>query len=790
MKLKRLILLGILFLELSFISANPQINLINITPNLDFTRFNSYDLIVNITNTSSINSVKINVSGINGQGEICWDYYINGTCNSENLIFNMNYDSINIWKKEKIYPDYIYPEIFFAPSIITWNNLPSNISLRRKNYHLFNFTNSFTMVENMSFWIEFNALATSSTSSSDLFVYIIGNGSNSIGLDYFTSDWRTKSNTELVSTISRKDSFNHIHTTNSSHKLITLSTNKDGTIGNKSLNVSSNFWVVLYQDSNNINRGWNLRYQSPSVCSNQNSWYTAERTVNGAWNIPVAQLGCPDVHIHIARDNLNYRDGVNTTVLVIDENLDVNISSQSFYYNELPNLAPTHSSFTNPIFGKNYNVTYINITWNPSTDPNEDILTYNISLLNSDLSFNQTLDTTLITSYYWNTTDILDGEYNLKLEVCDDEIPSLCVNSTLEGNFVLNKTISIYNLSSISVISNNTINSSLANSKDLIKIYFNSSGPLINPNVTIYSGGYSINNLIVISNQSNYYNSSYIVNSIDVDGAISFEIKADNLDYIYSFTTDNTRMNIDKAAPNLDIISPLVATYTSTNQLLNISVTDNHLSTIWYNWNGINTTYTSAINIVFLEGSNIIYVWANDSLGNLNSTNITFMINSPEETQTLYSYLKVYYSDENFTQKGNFFRLKHNEKIKFIINSTNHTLTLLNFDLNTARIKIESEPIIKYLTKGVNYEIDINFDGIEDIQVKYDKIIENKAEIFIKEIFPLNVQEITNQQLDIPVLNKEEKSFYWIIFFLIILFSLSILFFKRKKKRRYKLFGY
>jgi len=75
--------------------------------------------------------------------------------------------------KTSIYPDYIYPEIFFAPSTITWNNAPSQTTINRNNYHIFKMTNPFAMVDEMSFWIELNAVPNNTNNSSDLLVYLV-----------------------------------------------------------------------------------------------------------------------------------------------------------------------------------------------------------------------------------------------------------------------------------------------------------------------------------------------------------------------------------------------------------------------------------------------------------------------------------------------------------------------------------------------------------------------------------------------------------------------------------------
>jgi hypothetical protein len=81
--------------------------------------------------------------------------------------------------------------------------------------------------------------------------------------------------------------------------------------------------------------------------------------------------------------------------------------------------------------------------------------------------------------------------------------------------------------------------------------------------------------------------------------------------------------------PNLSIISPQKTTYTNLTQLLNISATDNiEISSVLYNYNGTNYTYTTPIYVTFNEGSNTLNVWANDTTGNWNYTSRVFTIDS------------------------------------------------------------------------------------------------------------------------------------------------------------------
>ncbi|MDD5054240.1 MAG: hypothetical protein PHG04_02580, partial [Candidatus Nanoarchaeia archaeon] len=728
MKLKLMLLIAAFFAF--FLAFSSSISSVSIVPELDVSRFASY--MVNATNSSLISSAVLEISGINGDGSDCWDYYVNGSCASETLYFDMIYDSEKgYWKYETIYPDYIYPEIMFAGSEITWNNEPLDDNVWRRNYHLLNFTNPFSMQNNMSFWIEFNAVPNNLLNSNDLFIYIVGKDQ---GIDYFESDWRNKPSTELVATFSRNDDFDHTHSLNSSHMLVPLSTNPDGTIGNKSIDVSDNFWIIIYQDSTNINRGWNLRYHPLSLCTISNAWYTADRSGGNTWNAPIIQDGCPDAHIHIARREVII-DGVNATI--IPDSGDS--FSQEFYYSPLPNLAPNPTSFINPVVGGVYNETHINITWNPATDPNNDLLTYNVSLLNSDETYNKTLNVTQETFYYWNITEIVDGKYSLMLEVCDTE--PLCINSTLNGNFTIEKTEQIYSLTNISIFSNNSFNSSFAANEDTVILLFNSTGPLINPQAIFHSGGQEISNAVAILNDSNHYNATFKANASDTNGFISFELFADNLDLIYYDSTDESSVFVDTTPPQILIISPENDTYFNGTIFVNISATDSNLLSTWF-FNGTqNITYGGADYFVFPEGNNFIISYANDSAGNFNSSRIDFTIETiieqyEQETPSSSLILQplTYYADENFSKTGNTYGLRTIDSVVFEINKTNHTLKVNEFDFEWVKISIFSEELTATLEKGETYEFDVNNDGLNDVNVSYLGINNSRIMIFIQQL--------------------------------------------------------
>jgi len=115
---------------------------------------------------------------------------------------------------------------------------------------------------------------------------------------------------------------------------------------------------------------------------------------------------------------------------------------------------------------------------------------------------------------------------------------------------------------------------------------------------------------------------------------ITFE---EGLNTIYAWANDSTgnigttsvMFFIDTIIPTVEINNPANITYHTATQLLNISTSDKSIvDTIWYNWNGMNVTYTSSQNITFNEGLNTIYAWANDSTGNIGTTSVMFFIDT------------------------------------------------------------------------------------------------------------------------------------------------------------------
>ncbi|MEK6875137.1 MAG: hypothetical protein AABX30_00450 [Nanoarchaeota archaeon] len=94
----------------------------------------------------------------------------------------------------------------------------------------------------------------------------------------------------------------------------------------------------------------------------------------------------------------------------------------------------------------------------------------------------------------------------------------------------------------------------------------------------------------------------------------------------------NVTYNPDTTPPNLTIISPLNQTYNNATILVNISASDENLNSVWFYNGSANVTYPTPIYSTFSQGSNTLIAYANDTLGNINTTQVTFFVDDVSPT--------------------------------------------------------------------------------------------------------------------------------------------------------------
>ena len=418
---------------------------ITLNPDMNIAYFNDYNYTVGIYNVSSVDYVNLTYLPLNAEGGDCYEFYVNGSCaGDEATTVAMSYLRDLTWYKPHIRPDHIYPQIEFEDDSVYWYNARNYTDLYAKNYHIFNFTNNYTINRNTSFWIEFDAAYNTATTR-QLRVYLFDNTTT---LAEFQSNWLNSAKGELVAVVNPGQPKHHVHTDNSSHYLIQLTSNEDGTIGVNHIGVNGHFWVVLYTAGTNGARVWNMSYRDDDLCTTQN-WWVGDQ---GGWSTVQKTDGCPDAHVHVARYNISgSSDGVNATVCAKLSCGTESCNSTFDYFGELPNLPPVPNAITNPVFNGTYRCP-INITWNRFLDPNNDTVTYNVTLLNPDGTFNMTIvGATTDNWYYWTCPGVPDGDYRLKVNGSD---PGGLWSYTRLLNFSIDNT-------AVSVDWNSTVNTSL-----------------------------------------------------------------------------------------------------------------------------------------------------------------------------------------------------------------------------------------------------------------------------------------------------------------------------------------
>lgn len=624
---------GMLLLSSAVVVIAESVTSVSIVPDLNITRFESYTIQSEITGSPT--SVSVEVSGVNGDGVADWDYYVDGTAASASVTKTMTYNAgEGKWISTAVYPDSIYPEVFFAPSSVTWSNAPSSMIMRRNNYHLLHFDNPFTMTGSMSFFVEVNAVPRSAVNSAEMDVYLVGSGKT---ISFFNSDWRNSADVELIAAFNKSATYNHEHSVNSSHHLIPLRTNTGaalGTIGDKNIDVSGDFWVILYVNSPNDARGWDLKYHGTSLCTSTDRWYVGSQA---GWTT-TAQSGCPDAHIHVARRAATHLDGVKAIVTAQYAGGETATLTDTFTFATPVNLAPSATSFISPVPYGVYDggaTETLTISWNPALDANDgDTLTYTITLLSSTGgSIAPALATaTGATSFEWSIS-AFEGTYGLKGEVCDDAPSPLCTEFLLDGTFTIDKVDPIYSLSSVTLVSNNALDTGMATAGDTVTLSFSATGE-ISPTVVIYSGGQEATNTITLTNSGNDWTATYVVSASDTDGIIDFSITADHLDYLYADTTDDSYVIVDVTAPDAPAASPVAGEYST---VLSVRLASEGAAEIRYSTDGSIPTCTSGSlysSAIAVTVSTVVRAVACDALLNASDTaTFTYTI-TPSSVQT------------------------------------------------------------------------------------------------------------------------------------------------------------
>ncbi|MDD5012397.1 MAG: LamG domain-containing protein [Candidatus Nanoarchaeia archaeon] len=510
--------------------------------------------------------------------------------------------------------------------------------------------------------------------------------------------------------------FNHTHSENSKHHAIPLAINvTSGMVGNVYVTNTSYF---LLRGRTGVN-AWNVYYTTtPSRAAAMQT-----STNNGvAWT---EVSGTVDAHLHQYNGTASFWYYVCANDTLGNQNCS-SVRQDLFNLSGLPPSAPNIYSPSQATYAGT-----ININYTASLSLNSyPIVIYNISLANvSDESFISAIKTnnSANLSYAWDSTGIVEGQYIIRVEACDNQNqcsfgysenfsidnakPGISILSPVEGTNTTNNQIDInYTASDINLqscwYSNDTFtyNYSLAN---------------CGTNITDVTWAEGIHNVTVWAN-----------------------------DTVNNQNWTSVRFTIDSIKPGISILTPTTGTNSSNNLLdVNYTFSDLNAQSCWYSNDTFTYNYTltdcgtNITDVTWSDGIHNVTVWGNDSFNNENFSNVIFTIDTIPPyftnlaTQEIYSTQKLEYDinakddgiglqsfalynwTANFSivattgvltnasplASGNYYL---NLSVNDTLGNTNYSILLINVTSDTIppNVEIISPTATTYTTSAISFE--------------------------------------------------------------------------------------
>ncbi len=239
-----------------------------------------------------------------------------------------------------------------------------------------------------------------------------------------------------------------------------------------------------------------------------------------------------------------------------------------------------------------------------------------IALATSSFSSSNISSSANITLYGVNTSTIRPVVYRNSSALCTSVSSPSCYNFTN-----LNVANPVFNISSWS---NYTI-------IDLGSSYL---GITINsPANTTYTTSNILVNLSVLNSSSTTFYNGSANNTYTTPASHSFGQGSTNLlvyatDGYGNYNDANVVFFVDSILPQITIVSPSVNSYYNSPTTATMTYVETNPASCWYSLNGgINTSFVCNNNISGMnpvEGLNSLIIWMNDTLGNKNSSSVSF----------------------------------------------------------------------------------------------------------------------------------------------------------------------
>ena len=255
------------------------------------------------------------------------------------------------------------------------------------------------------------------------------------------------------------------------------------------------------------------------------------------------------------------------------------------------------------------------------------------------------------------------------------------------------------------------------------------------------SNSYYTNLTNILGIQSRYF--QYKVYFTTKDSSIKSELYNVSIDYT----------SLDNNAPNLTIISPMNINYTNSTIMINISATDDYqIDRIWFYNGSANITYTNTTQHTFPQGTTTLITYANDTNGNLNSTSITFRVDSEAPIISIIEPQQKTYG-KNTSLELNFSVTDITSNISscwYNLNNSNN-ITITNCQNTTFNVSNDGSHILKFfandslgnlVTQSINFSV---ITGAPAINLIYPV---NNSYINYKENINLNYTAVSGASIN------------------------------------------
>jgi len=212
------------------------------------------------------------------------------------------------------------------------------------------------------------------------------------------------------------------------------------------------------------------------------------------------------------------------------------------------------------------------------------------------------------------------------------------------------------------------------------------------------------------------------------------------------FASSNYSITYDITLPNMTIDNPATS-LSSGSVSLGVTLGEQGVCEYSFDAGVTNTSMASSDNLSFTasatkdSGTYTVYYYCNDYAGNFNSSSREFTITITVAVVSSSSggggggstSTAVVLTNSEFAS-GSSKEVSSSGEIKFTSSGASHSLKVNKLGTNYANITLQSEPINLVLYVGQETKQDLNNDAILDVYLRLNSILNNKANITIKEI--------------------------------------------------------